>query len=73
MNCWRFDQRIFDACRGVRPSPRGELELPTAVALSVEQGVRYVTVPGAGPVLDLSRQSDVAEVSRHLSHIVPQL
>jgi dTDP-glucose pyrophosphorylase len=29
MNCWRFDARIFDACRAVTPSARGELELPT--------------------------------------------
>jgi glucose-1-phosphate thymidylyltransferase len=73
MNCWRFDARIFAACRATGPSPRGELELPMAVGLSIEQGVRYATVPGVGPILDLSRQSDVAEVSRRLSPITPQL
>ena len=36
MNCWRFDSRIFDACRAVTPSARGELELPAAVGLAVE-------------------------------------
>lgn len=73
MNCWRFDARIFDACRRVAPSPRGELELPMAVGVSLDDGVRYATVPGAGPLLDLSRQSDVAEVARRLSSIVPRL
>ena len=28
MNCWRFDARIFDACRDVPRSARGEFELP---------------------------------------------
>jgi glucose-1-phosphate thymidylyltransferase len=73
MNCWRFDARIFDACRRVRPSPRRELELPMAVAVSLDDQVRYATVPGSGAVLDLSRQSDVAEVSRRLSRIIPHL
>ena len=35
MNCWRFDARIFDACRDVPRSARGELELPEAVGLAV--------------------------------------
>ena len=73
MNCWRFDTRIFEACRMVRPSARGELELPGAVAVAVTQGVRFATVPGTGSVLDLSRRSDVAEVSRRLRAIVPRL
>src|SRR5262245_43619977 len=39
MNVWRFDERIFDACRDVPVSPRGEYELPEAVALAVTRGV----------------------------------
>jgi glucose-1-phosphate thymidylyltransferase len=73
MNCWRFDTRIFDACRDVPMSPRGELELPVAVGLAVERGVRFATVPGDGAVLDLSRRSDVAEVARRLAGIEPRL
>ena len=73
MNCWRFDTRIFDACDDVPPSPRGELELPLAVGLAVERGVRFATVPGDGAVLDLSRRSDVAEVARRLAGIEPRL
>ena len=28
MNCWRFGPSIFTACRAIRPSPRGEFEIP---------------------------------------------
>jgi dTDP-glucose pyrophosphorylase len=66
MNAWRFDAQIFDACRDVPRSPRGEFELPMAVGLALSRGVRFRTVPASGEVLDLSRQSDVADVSRRL-------
>lgn len=66
MNLWRFDARIFSACRDVTPSPRGEFELPTAVMLARERGVRFQVVPANGPVLDLSKQTDVADVARRL-------
>jgi glucose-1-phosphate thymidylyltransferase len=72
MNCWRFDRHIFDACRDVPQSSRGEFELPEAVALAVRRGVRFVTVRGHGTVLDLSRRSDVAEVSRRLAGREPR-
>lgn len=66
MNLWKFDARIFDACRKVAPSSRGELELPAAVMLARSHGVEFTVVPACGPVLDLSRQSDIAEVARRL-------
>jgi dTDP-glucose pyrophosphorylase len=69
MNCWRFDSRIFAACRDVAPSPRGELELPNAVMLAVTRGVPFRAVPARGPVLDLSRRADAAEVARRLRNI----
>jgi dTDP-glucose pyrophosphorylase len=73
MNCWRFDSRIFPACRDVGPSPRGELELPLAVMLAVQRGVSFRAVPARGPVLDLSRRADTAEVARRLRgvHLAP--
>lgn len=71
MNCWRFDHRIFQACRDVPLSPRGELELPQAVMLAVERGVRFRAIRSNGPVLDLSRRADAADISRRLSHIAP--
>lgn len=72
MNCWRFDSRIFDACRAVTPSPRGELELPGAVALAITQGVRFKVLPATGPVLDLSRRADAADLSRRLAGTEPR-
>ena len=72
MNCWRFDARIFEACRDVPPSPRGEFELPGAVALAAGRGVRFAVLPAAGPVLDLSQRADAAEVARRLAGVVPR-
>lgn len=71
MNCWRFDARIFDACRDVPKSTRGEYELPEAVGLAVARGVRFRAIPASGPVLDLSRRADAADVARRLAGHVP--
>jgi len=68
MNCWRFGPAIFDACRAIEPSPRGELEIPFAVqyALDVlDEPFHAVTV--RAPVLDLSSRSDVAAVAAKLA------
>jgi glucose-1-phosphate thymidylyltransferase len=72
MNCWRFDARIFRFCRDVPRSARGEFELPEAIGLAVRHGMRFKTVPATGPVLDLSRRSDTAEVERRLSRMMPR-
>ncbi len=72
MNCWRFDARIFDACRDVPRSPRGEFELPQAVMLAAARGVRFKALPACGPVLDLSRRADMADVARRLDTISPR-
>lgn len=72
MNCWRFDTRIFEACRAVQPSPRGELELPSAVSLAMARGVEFRVLPAAGPVLDLSQRADAPDVARRLSGTIPQ-
>ncbi len=49
-------RRIFDACRDVAPSPRGEFELPDAVGLARPARGPFRAVPARGPVLDLSRR-----------------
>jgi dTDP-glucose pyrophosphorylase len=72
MNCWRFDSRIFGFCREVPESSRGELELPEAVGLALRNGVRFKAVPAHGPVLDLSRRADAADVALRLATIVPE-
>lgn len=71
MNCWRFDERIFDSCRDVPRSARGEFELPEAVGLAASRGVRFKAVPARGPVLDLSRRADAADVAERLATVIP--
>ena len=71
MNCWRFDSRIFGACRDVPRSARGEFELPEAVGVAVARGVRFKAIPARGPVLDLSRRADAADVSHRLTGVTP--
>jgi glucose-1-phosphate thymidylyltransferase len=70
MNCWRFSPAIFQACREVEPSPRGELELPRAVDYAVVAlGQRFRAVPCREGVLDLSTRADIAKVSERLRGI----
>ncbi|MFW6059014.1 MAG: nucleotidyltransferase family protein [Phycisphaeraceae bacterium] len=67
MNCWMFDQRIFEAARMIAPSPRGEYELPDAVQTSIDKlGARYRVLTYEAPVLDLSSRDDVAGVAERL-------
>ena len=73
MNLWRFSPSIFEACRRVPVSARGERELPQAVAWSiVHQGERFRAVPCAEGVLDLSTRADVADVERRLAGVEPR-
>jgi glucose-1-phosphate thymidylyltransferase len=72
MNCWRLDERIFQACREVPLSDRGEFELPEAVGVALRQGVRFRTFAACGPVLDLSTRADATDVGHRLAGIVPR-
>ncbi len=67
MNCWRGDEAILSACRDVPRSARGEFELPGAIRLALTRGVPIVAIPAVGPVLDLSRRIDVADVARRIA------
>ncbi len=68
MNLWRFSPRIFEACREVPISVRGERELPQAVGWAIAQlGEKFRAIPCAEGVLDLSTRADVAEVSARLA------
>jgi glucose-1-phosphate thymidylyltransferase len=73
MNVWRFDERIFQACRDVPLSTRGELELPGAVALAVRRGTKFRVIPAAGPVLDLSSRGDAATLADRLDGLTVRL
>jgi dTDP-glucose pyrophosphorylase len=67
MNIWSMPTAIFDACRRVAPSARGELELPDAVRIAIKDGVRFRVLPFALGVLDLSHRADVPQVAKRLS------
>jgi len=70
MNCWRFDTRIFDACRRVPLSPRGEFELPLAVQHAIDDGRFPVeAVLSDAGVLDLSGRADIAAVAARLADV----
>lgn len=72
MNCWRFDERIFQPLRDVSLSARGEFEIPDAVELAMRRGVPFRTFPARGPVLDLSTRADAADVARRLTGLTPR-
>ena len=70
MNVWAFDRDIFEPCRTVRPSPRGELELPVAVQHAIDDyGRRFRVMPMSAPVLDLSSRADIAGVADRLATV----
>ena len=67
MNLWRFSAAIFESCRRVPVSTRGERELPHAVDYGIrEGGLRFRAVPCGEGVLDLSTRGDVAAVAERL-------
>jgi glucose-1-phosphate thymidylyltransferase len=68
MNCWRFGPSIFAACRAIRPSPRGEFEIPDAVQYAVSAlGEAFHVVTIRAPVLDLTSRGDIAPVAAILA------
>ena len=67
LNCWLFTHEVFRACRVVKPSARGELELPQAVQLAIDEGwMRFEAVRLAVGVLDMSSRGDIASVAERL-------
>lgn len=70
MNLWSFTRTIFEACRRVRASPRGELELADAVTIAMcEPGERFRVVRARSGVRDLSTRADVATVMARLAGV----
>lgn len=70
MNLWSFSPVIFEACRRVTPSIRGELELQDAVRLAVhDYGERFTVIPCAAGVLDLSNRRDIPAVAERLAGV----
>jgi len=63
MNCWMFSPAIFQACRLIGLSPRGEYEIPDAVQYAIEHlHEPFRVLHFAAPVLDLSCRSDIPAV-----------
>ncbi|HUT89303.1 MAG TPA: sugar phosphate nucleotidyltransferase [Thermoguttaceae bacterium] len=74
MNCWRFMASIFEACRNIKPSPRGELELPDAVQYAMDElGETFRVVRVRAPVLDMTTRQDVAAVAEKLAGVEVRL
>ncbi len=74
MNLWSFTPAIFEACRRVTPSQRGELELQDAVRIARTQlGIAFTVVPYAGGVLDLSHRGDIPAVAAALAGTIVAL
>lgn len=74
MNCWRFGPSIFEACRNVKPSPRGELELPDAVQYAMDElGETFRVVRVRAPVLDMTSRQDVVAIAERLAGVEVKL
>lgn len=74
MNCWLFTPAIFEACRRITPSARGELELPDAVQYLIdERGVHFTVLPVHAAVLDLSSRADIPAVAARLRGVAVHL
>ena len=74
MNSWSLPPQIYDACRAITPSVRGELELQDAVNYARDaMGVRFKVLKFHDGVLDLSSRGDIAEVAERLRDTAPRL
>ncbi len=74
MNCWRFDSSIFKACRVIKPSPRGELEITDAVMAAMQQfNAKFKVLTFDSAVLDMSSRGDIESVAHHLRGTKVQL
>lgn len=71
MNAWMFSPSIFESCRAIGPSARGEYEITDAVAHSMsELGQKFIAIPSDEGVLDLSSRADVSGVAEKLKAVV---
>jgi glucose-1-phosphate thymidylyltransferase len=74
MNSWSLPPVIFDACRAIGPSARGELELPNAVQHAVDEwSVRFRVLPFNAGVIDLSTRADIETAARLLEGVAVRL
>ena len=70
MNCWRFDSAIFQACKNIEKSPRGEYELTDAVQYTIDKlKKRFAIVEMSLGVLDMTSRKDIASIVERLSDV----
>lgn len=73
MNCWLFTPRMFEACKAVPFSRRGEKELTQAARYAVDTlGMRFEVILSEDPVLDLSSRADIPRVAALLRNVEAQ-
>ncbi len=73
MNLWLFDATVFEACRAIPKSPRGEFEITDAAQWCIDHGSRFTACLVNAPVLDLSSRGDVAPVTKRLENVEVRL
>ena len=74
MNAWVFGPEIFEACRRIKPSIRGEFEIQDAVRYAMRSlGTRFHVLPVEAGVLDLSQREDISAVAARLDGIEVRL
>lgn len=67
MNAFAFTREVFDACRRIAPSARGEFEIVDAVRILRDSADGVAVLPTAGAVLDLSRREDIGGITALLA------
>ena len=72
MNSWSLTPAIYEACRRIHPSARGELELPAAVQYAIDvMGVSFHALRFHDGVLDLSTRADIQSVADRMRDLEP--
>ncbi|HEV7300237.1 MAG TPA: sugar phosphate nucleotidyltransferase [Tepidisphaeraceae bacterium] len=69
MNLWLFDACIFDACRAIPKSTRGEYEITDAVQWCIDHDAEFTACLVNAPVLDLSSRADIGPVTDRLEGV----
>ena len=63
MNAWMFTPKIFEAAKNIELSPRGELEIQSAVRKAIADGEVFSVLPTDEGVMDLSSRDDIKAVA----------
>ena len=64
--CFAFSPRVFEACRAIGRSERGEFELPDAIRWLLEQGGTVETVRLDGWRVNVNAPADIERAEAQL-------